>query len=320
MGVALGEEAAEGRDFSSFEEFYGAFIAQLRQQVRETSLGARLPREGLPAPLLSIFVGDCIERGLGYHEGGARYNVSAPHAGGLPDVANSLHVLKKVVFDTGEVGYRQFVEILRGDWAGHEELRLGIRKHVVMYGNDDDEADGMLRRVFDDYVGLVEELADTGDGMLRPAGISTFGREIDWRGSRAAAPHGTRAGEILATNFAPTPGTDTRGPTAVIKSFTKVDYTRLPNGTPLELKLHPSCVAGGKGLEVLVGLLRTFVALGGMYLQVDVVDSEVLRDAQRHPERYPNLAVRIAGWSARFTTLSSEWQEMVIRRTQQFVR
>ena len=100
-----------------------------------------------------------------------------------------------------------------------------------------------------------------------------------------------------------------------VRSYAKFDYERLPNGVPLDLKLYPTSVSGEAGLEVLISLLKTFVALGGWYLQPDVMDSDTLRDAQRHPERYPNLTVRVSGWSARFATLSKEWQDMVIQRT-----
>jgi formate C-acetyltransferase len=121
----------------------------------------------------------------------------------------------------------------------------------------------------------------------------------------------------LAPNFSPSPGTDKRGPTAVIRSHCSVDLGRLPCGTALDLKVLPSSVQGETGLQALVGLMRTFVQLGGIFLQTDVVDDALLRDAQAHPDRYPNLSVRISGWSARFATLSKEWQDMIIARTEQ---
>ena len=132
-----------------------------------------------------------------------------------------------------------------------------------------------------------------------------------------ATADGHRAGEILATNFSPSPDTDAQGPTAVIKSHCAMDFTRLPNGTALELKLLPLSVKGEAGLQAMVGLLRAFVELGGFFMQVDTISDETLREAQAHPEKYRNLAVRISGWSARFVTLDREWQEMIIKRTQQ---
>ena len=103
----------------------------------------------------------------------------------------------------------------------------------------------------------------------------------------------------------------------MIRSFCRMDFEKLPNGVPLELKIHPGAVEGEEGLEALTALLRTFLALEGWFLHVDVVDSALLREAQAHPEKYPNLAVRISGWSARFATLNREWQDMIIHRTEQ---
>ncbi|MEI7817830.1 MAG: glycine radical domain-containing protein, partial [Desulfuromonadales bacterium] len=127
---------------------------------------------------------------------------------------------------------------------------------------------------------------------------------------------GHRKGDILAPNLSVTPGTDMKGPTAVIKSHCSVDFSKLPCGTALDLKVLPSSARGENGIAALVAIMRAFVSLGGIFMQIDVVDTELLRDAQAHPEKYPNLAVRISGWSARFATLSNEWQEMIIKRSE----
>jgi formate C-acetyltransferase len=265
--------------------------------------------------LIDPWIEGCIENARGYREGGPRYTVRAPHAGGLPDVANSLYAMQQIVYEQGRLSYARMCEVLRDDWAGHESLRREVRHKLALYGSDDDAADAMMRRVFETYVTLCERTERADPRILRPAGISTFGREIEWRGRRAATPYGRNAGEILASNLAPTPGSERDGPTAVVRSYAKLDYERLPNGVPLDLKLYPTSVSGEAGVETLIALLKTFVALGGWYLQPDVMDSDTLRDAQRHPERYPNLTVRVSGWSARFATLGKEWQDMVIQRT-----
>jgi formate C-acetyltransferase len=309
--------------YDSFEALYAAFEGRLAAKVREL-YSTRIeddPRQTVPTPLIDMWVEGCIERGRGYRSGGPTYTVRAPHAGGLPDVANSLLALKVLVFDKHRVyderrlSYGEMREILRDDWEGHETLRREMWDTLVLYGNDDQAADAMLMRVYESYVSLCESTPRADPRLLRPAGISTFGREIEWRGQRAATPFGRHAGDILASNLAPTPGSERKGPTAVIRSYARCDFERLPNGVPLDLKLLPEVVRGERGLQVLISLLKTFVSLGGWYIQPDVVDSELLRDAQAHPERYPNLTVRVSGWSARFTTLSREWQDMVIQRT-----
>jgi len=315
--IGLGPDNCQTPDCADFDSLYETFLDSLRGTLEEVrSAGAEAFRNGQAAPLLSLFVDDCIELGRGYHDRGARYSVRAPHAGGVPDTANSLYVLKRVVFDEERFTLDQFLEILRSNWEEQELLRQRLRNEFALYGNDDDSADAMLRRVYDDYVRICAEVPQR-NGVLMPAGISTFGREAQFRQHRTATPFGAFAHDILASNLSPTPGTDRAGPTAVVKSFCKVDFVKLPCGTPLDLKIHPSCLQDESGLNALASLLKTFVASGGLYLQVDVVDARVLKDAQEHPERHLNLSVRVSGWSARFVTLSPEWQEMIIQRTEQ---
>jgi len=318
--VGLGPENLEAPDFPDFESLYTAFRSGLADHLEAYHRGADdAYKEGPPAPLLSMFVEDCIERARGYLQRGTHYRVVAPHAGGLPDTANSLYVIKKLVFDEGLIGLQELLQILRDNWEGHEELRRDVQQRFTLYGNDDPEPDAMLRRVYDDYVELASTIRER-EGVLRPPGISTFGRQVSaFREDRAATPFGRHRQDILASNLAPTPGTDKRGPTAVIKSFCSLDFGKLPNGVPLDLKIHPAALEGEVGVSALVSLMRTFVELGGVYLQIDVVDSALLRDAQQHPGKYPNLSVRISGWSARFATLSKEWQDMIIQRTEQML-
>lgn len=316
---ALGFNSRETPDYPSFEALYSAVMSGVRKHIEwHHTLADNWCREGPPSPLLSLLVDDCIERAAGYYERGARYYILSPHAGGMADVANSLLVIKDLVYDRKLLGLADFVDILRGNWTGQEHFRRRIAQTFEFYGNDSDAADTMMRRVFDDYTAIVAEVPSR-NGVLRPAGVSTFGRQIEWAPNRLATPAGNLAGTYLASNCSPTPGTDLHGPTAVLRSYCKLDFERTPNGATLELKIHPESVKGEKGVAALVALLKTFVRLGGWYVHVDVMDTELLRDAQEHPERYPNLAVRIAGWSARFATLNKQWQDMIIERTQQYV-
>jgi formate C-acetyltransferase len=316
--LGLGDTGGSVPDAPTFEALYTRFrdgLSRRLDALHERADGAF--QDGRPAPLVSLFIEDCVEKGRGYYDRGSRYVFQAPHAGGMADVANSFFAIRRLVYEEGALSLRQLVDVLRADWSGHEQLRRRVYTTFPAYGNDDEAADAMMQRVFDDYTGLVRELPYR-NGVTRPAGISTFGREIEWRAHRKASAHGFKLGALLATNFSPTPGTDRKGPTAVMKSYCAVDFTRLPNGGTLELKLHPSSVRGEQGLAAMVGLLESFVRLGGFYLNVDVMDTAILRDAQKHPERYPNLAVRVSGWCARFNTLSKEWQDMIIQRTQQW--
>ena len=315
--IGLSPDEADVPECRTFEELYERFLRKLRVHLaRIWDEAAASFVAGPPSPLLSLFVDDCIEKAKGYHHRGARYSVRSPHAGGLPDTANALFALKTVVYDEKCLSLGEFAAILRSNWDGHESLRRDLRRRLVLYGNDSEASDAMLRRVYDDYVSLCAATPSR-NGVLMPCGISTFGREIAFKAHRGALPFGSLAGDTLASNLSPTPGTDRNGPTAVVNSFCKQDFEQLPCGTPLDIKLHPTCLAGGDGVAALVALLKRFVSGGGMYLQVDAVDSDVLRDAQCRPELYPNLAVRVSGWSARFTTLGREWQDMIIQRTEQ---
>lgn len=311
---------SEHVEYAEFESLYSAFVTELSKEVND--LQDRIDHHFLDhentQPLISMFVEGCVENGRGYNERGPKYTVNGIHYGGVTDTANSLYVLKKLVFDENYISLNRFAEILRGNWEGNEGLRNLIRNRFEFYGNDNDESDRMMVRVFDDYTEIVGRVKDRA-GVKRPCGISTFGREIDWRMARCASPQGSRVGDILATNCSPTPGSDMKGPTAVLNSYCKMDFTKTVCGATVELKMLPDSLKGENGITALVGLAKTFRQKKGWYMHVDVVDTATLIDAQMHPEKYPNLPVRVAGWSARFNTLCKEWQDMIIQRTQQIV-
>ena len=312
------KSSAEIPDYPDFESLYTAYIKRLEADIANLNASIDGIYNSFDHPLAAMFVEGCIENGRGYDNKGPKYNVMAIHYGGFADTANSLLVLKELVYEQKFMGLTEFIQILRINWEGNEPLRNLIRHRFEFYGNDEAKSDAMLQRIFNDYTDIVANVKER-NGILRPAGISTFGREIEWLPQRAASPFGSKKEEVLATNFSPSPGSDKKGPTAVIKSFCKMDFTRLPNGATMELKLLPGSVTGSNGIKAIAGLLKSFVKLRGFYMHLDVVDSATLIDAQKHPERYPNLPVRIAGWSARFTTLDRHWQDMIINRTQQIV-
>lgn len=317
--LALNDISGASPNYPDFEALYADFRDRLGKRVDEVNvLIDAMTGSASGTPLISMYFEDCIERGRGYYQQGTKYTVVSPHAGGMPDTANSLLALKKLVYDEKLVSLADYVDALRSDWDGSENLRQLVLNRLDYYGNDDDEADAMVSRVFNDFIDCVEKVHER-NGILRPAGISTFGREIGWICDRRATADGHKHGDILATNFSPSPGTDRKGPTSALKSFCKMDFTRLPGCATLELKLLPSSLKGESGSDAISALLKGFVKLGGSYLSIDVVDSSILKDAQIHPEKYRNLAVRISGWCARFVTLEKEWQEMVINRTQQIM-
>ena len=313
--------------FRTFEELYASYVCDLEKQVldiyknHQTRWGVPTAdwdwKTSTPATVVSLFENGCIDKALSYFDGGPIYNVVSPHIGGIADTVNSLYVMKKLIFEERKVSLKEFMSILANNWEGEEELRNYVRQYAF-YGTDHDEVDAIYQALLHDFYLICKkcEQEHAGDIFRFPAGVSTFGREIDWVPHRLAAPAGARKGAILAGNTSPTPGTDTEGATAVIKSYCKADLSEMVTGAALDLKILPETLAGENGIEVLKSLILGFVKLGGYFMQIDTVDAETLKRAQANPQDYKTLSVRVSGWNARFITLTKEWQDMVIQRTE----
>ncbi len=310
--------------FDSFEALYGAYVSDLRDKIEEIYLreAARFEEQDKfkwkrdhPCTVVSLFENDCVKRGLSYIEGGPVYNVTSPHIGGIADTVNSLYAIKKAVYDEKKISLTDLLKILKNNWEGEEALRQYVLNRYDYYGNDCDEVDGLAARLLSDFADICVSFNGK-CGYSFPAGVSTFGRQLEWSRGRLAAPHGRRVGEVLAANCSPTPDTDREGATAVIRSYCKADLTKLATGAALDIRLLPSSVEGENGLEALISLMRGFVAHGGFFMQPDIADASLLREAQLHPENYKTLSVRVSGWNARFVTLDREWQDMVIKQNE----
>ena len=193
-----------------------------------------------------------------------------------------------------------------------------MRKHVlndyIYFGNDNDEVDEIAAGLLSDFSDACLEY--DGQTPIRfLSGVSTFGRQIEWAPSRSATPFGRKKGEVLSGNMSPTPGTEHSGVAAAIKSYCKADFKKQYTGAALDVGFVPQNMDGENAIAALCGLIKGFVKLGGSFMQIDIVNAEVLTDAQKHPENYQNLSVRVSGWNARFVTMNREWQDMIIART-----
>lgn len=315
-------------DFANFEEIYQRYVSNLHTEIEAIFLG-RLNAftnndsstkdwrwvEQSPCTVVSLFEQGCIEKGFSYLEGGPIYNVFSPHIGGLADTVNSLYAIKKLVYDEHRVTLAELLEILRNNWDGAEALRQYTLNHYTYYGNGSDEVDEIAARLLSDFADICTSFNGK-CGYRFPAGVSTFGRQLEWSSQRLASPHGRKHGEVLAANASPTPNTDKEGATAIIRSYCKADLSKLATGAALDMKLLPSSVEGEDGLQALIALIKGFVSLGGFFMQPDVVDASLLRYVQEHPEDYQTLSVRVSGWNARFVTLNKEWQDMVIEQNE----
>ena len=314
--------------FGDFEELYSQYISDLYGIVEDIYISKERGFEKCgvptkdwkwatqpPCTIVSLFEEGCIEKGLSYLEGGPVYNINSPHIGGLADTVNSLYAIKKLVYDEKKLTLAQLLKILKNNWEGEEALRQYVLNRYAYYGNDNDEVDEIASRLLSDFADICTSFNGK-CGYRFPAGVSTFGRQLEWSSKRVASPHGRKQGEVLAANASPTPNTDKEGATAIIRSHCKADLSKLATGAALDIKLLPSSVEGEDGLQALMALMRGFVALGGFFMQPDVVDAALLREAQEHPENYQTLSVRVSGWNARFVTLSKEWQDMVIEQNE----
>lgn len=320
------EDYSDNTCFSDFESLYNAFIDGLKNKVSELLsmrndscfIYTAVPTKDwkwkptTPCTVVSLFEQGCIEKGLSYLEGGPIYNIVSPHIGGLPDVVNSLYAIKKLVFDEQKVTFEQLVQLLKTNWEGSEALRQYALNKYSYFGNDNDEVDIIAKNIISDFADICDNLES---GYKTPAGVSTFGRQLEWSYLRMATPYGKKAHDVLAGNFSATPGTDKEGATAVIKSYCKSDLKRTVSGAALDIKLLPSSISGENGVEAISSLIKGFVTLGGHFMQLDIADTELLKKAQEHPEDYQNLSVRVSGWNARFVTLNREWQDMIIAQT-----
>jgi len=311
------DEDGEIPSYSSAMEILEDFAAACHAEIStDTSWITAQHTQSLPSPEIDLYTKGCAERARGYHNSGPDYLNLSFHAGGMADAANSIHAINELCFRQKKLTFHALIEILRADWAGNEPLRQFAQKKLVYFGNDNDDADAVFTQIYDIFVNAVNRQTQIGRVRISP-GISTFGREIEWRHQRGATAFGAKAGEILATNTAPSPGTDSAGATALLRSACKVDYTRLSGSSAAQLRLTPAMLQGEAGLQAYVSLMRGFIREGGFFLQTDVADKEVYRRAQENPDAYRNLSVRISGWSARFVTLDKEWQDMILQKNWQ---
>jgi pyruvate formate-lyase/glycerol dehydratase family glycyl radical enzyme len=317
-GQRLGPETGDSASFETFDQLFAAYRRQLDHfvdiKVRGNNVVERLYAAYMPAPFLSLLIDDCIATGRDYHDGGARYNTTYIQGVGLGTMADALTALKVHVFDRGTLSMSELLAALEADFEGQERVRQLLLNRTPRYGNDDDEADGVMRQVFEAYFGAVDGRPNTKGGHYRINLLPTT-CHVYFGSVCGASPDGRRAGTPLSEGISPVQGADRHGPTAVLRSAAKMDHART-GGTLLNQKFTPQLLADEAGLDQLVQLVRTYFRLDGHHVQFNVVDAETLRAAQQHPEQYRDLIVRVAGYSDYFCDLSQALQDEIIARTE----
>jgi formate C-acetyltransferase len=318
-GKAIGMRTGSCDGFATFEELYAAYERQLAYvvgvKVRVSNFLDRMYAEYAPAPFLSAVVADCIAQGRDYYDGGARYNTDYIQCCGLGTTTDSLSAIRAHVYERRDVPWADLLQALASDWNGKEDLRLLLSNKTPRFGNDDDEADSLARRVFESWFAAIDGRPSPRGGTYHIDLLSTtchvyFGLKT------GATPDGRHAFLPESDGASPAQGADRKGPTAVARSLAKIDIART-GGSLLNQRFLPAALEGEGGIEKIASLVRTYFRMGGHHIQFNVVDSATLREAQKKPEDYRGLLVRVAGYSDYFVDLDRNHQEEIISRTTQ---
>lgn len=315
----LGLQTGDPRDFKSYEELLDAYKKQLEYfvdiKIKGNNIIEKIYAEYMPVPFLSLVTNDCITKGKDYNAGGARYNTNYIQGVGIGTITDSFVAIKHNVFDNQKFTMDEMLKAIENDFEGHEEILNLVSNKTPKYGNDDDYADEVMQSVFKLYHDTVTGRPNMKGGEYRinmlPTTCHVYFGEV-----MIASPNGRRAHKPVSEGISPEKGADRNGPTAVIKSCSKMDHLST-GGTLLNQKFAPAVVAGETGLDQMANLVRTYFNMDGHHIQFNVIDKQTLIDAQNKPEEHKDLIVRVAGYSDHFHNLSKELQDEIIGRTDQ---
>ena len=317
-GKRIGVRTGDPAKFKTFEELFAAFRAQLRHfvdiKIKGNAIIERLYATYLPAPFLSLLISDCIAKGKDYHGGGARYNTNYIQGVGLGSITDMLTSVKYNVYDEKTVTMKKLLAALDANFKNEENLRRRLLNKTPKFGNDDDYADDVMKAIFEAYFEAIDNRPNTKGGRYRinllPTTVHVYFGKVT-----GATPDGRAAWDPLSEGVSPVQGADRKGPTAVLKSAGKMDHIRT-GGTLLNQKFTPALLADEEGIHNLGHLVRSYFKMDGHHIQFNVVTAETLREAQKHPDKYRDLIVRVAGYSDYFVDCGAELQNEIIRRTE----
>lgn len=317
-GKKLGLETGDPRTFTSYEQLYEAYHKQMiyfvNLKLAVNNYIERMFSLYAPATFLSLFIDDCITRGRDYYSGGARYNTTYIQCTGLGTITDCLSTLKKHVFEDKKFTMDELLHAVANNFEGNEKMRQFIMNRTPFFGNDDDYADSIAVKVYNDLVAAIEGHPNTRGGKTQLNMLSTTCH--NYFGSVCGASvNGRLAHFAISDGTSPAHGADTNGPTAVIKSLGKLDQT-LSGGTLLNVRFVPSILKREEDLRKLVSLIRAYFNMGGHHIQFNIVDTQTLLDAQQQPDDYKDLLVRVAGYSDYFNDMTEQLQNEIIARTE----
>ena len=317
-GEKISIETGDPRTFTTYERFERAFMDQLEFVTYNSCSSANTYQHlrGVfqPHPLRSCLIEGCLEKGRDYRNGGPLYNHGQILAEGIADAGDSLYAVKKLIYDEKKYTMAELIDALNANFEGYEQLHHDF-KNCEKFGNDIEEVDEITARALNRFFAVLKR-NNTYRGGVFTGGCSTFNRAAGYGKRTAALPNGKFKGEpLLADSIAATPGRDTKGPTAQIKSNLRYNHTDACSGFVFQNKFQKKMFTSEKGKASFIALAKAFFACGGQQYTVTVVSPEDLIDAKKHPENHRNLIVRVGGYSDYFTNLSEELQDNVIERT-----
>jgi pyruvate formate-lyase/glycerol dehydratase family glycyl radical enzyme len=321
-GKQVAPKTGDPRTFTSFDQVLDAYKKQMAHSIKTLATWDNIidmiHAELMPTPFTSIVVGDCIERGLDVTAGGARHNWTGPLGVGIANAGDSLYTIRKLVFDDRTVTMSDLIDALDDDFEGNEALRQYLVNKVPKYGNDIREVDLFAKLATDVYF---DELGnyETYRGGPFVASLLPVASYVAFGMTTGATPDGRHAKERLADGISPTAGVDLEGPTAVFKSVCTIDHRRCPNGVIFNQKINPGVLQSEEGMRKFADLIRSYCTLGGGHIQFNIVSADVLKDAQKNPEKHRGLVVRVAGYSAFFNEIHRDVQNSIIARTEQML-
>lgn len=331
--VQAGPRTGDATRFKDFEAFWMAYAAQTRYIVQRAvglyEAGEAVRARFCPTPYLSCLVRGCAEKATDITRGGAELNFVTLEAVTFATTVDSLLAIKFLVFDAKKCTMAELVVALRDNWEGHETLQAWAKHRAPKYGRDDDAADAMGQRVMDLWTEEAWRYRTASTGRQVRPGMLSWNYWVGDGYVLAASPDGRPKGQFLSNAICPSNGADTRGPTANVNSVGKVLggrapdggvgdwgdwFNSLPNGASHTITFSPSLLRDPEHKAKFKGFLRAYVENGGTALQINVLDPDVLREAQRHPAEYRHLLVRVTGYNAYFTAIGRELQDEVIAR------
>lgn len=318
-GVQSGPHTGKLSEMTDFSQVLEAFRKQvdfyMDWKISLTNMMEFITQNVMPLPVLSVTLDGCMESGIDCTSGGAKYNGCGSASVGTGTVGNSLAAIKWAVFDEKICTAREFYDAWMAGWVGHEELRQTLIHKAPHYGNGDEWVDELASWAMETYARKYNS-GEFRRGHMK-AGLFSVSGHIPMGKSTMATPDGRLGGTPLSDGISPSQATDKFGPIPILQAASKLKQSHDYNGTLLNMKFHPKSVEGDEGREKLIRLVQTYFEQGGMHIQYNVIGSDTLRDAQKHPDQYRDLVIRIAGFSAYFVELYKELQDDLISRTDQ---